>query len=524
MIERAIENWLINTNERNYQVPFCQVLIQKGHKVIYISSHRPMEQGKDIITIDRTGECCAYQLKTGDINLATWRKILGEIKELIELPVVHSSVDKNKPHKSFLVTNGEIQDEVRIQIDQINEDNKTKERGYSYLDVINGPTLLKEFLEAQGQFYPKELKDFDLFLRLFLTDGCDFLAKDKFFNFLNNIIFNVTSNRKSNVSNAISSSIIITAYSLNPYQIKNNYYALFEAWTSLAASIVRYAKKTGLDEINWRDSFNLALSEAVRNLNLLKEETTERKDFLEGSWLGDGGLIYRARATIVLGALTTLELHTQKNNKKYVQDKELLQLIINNLNTLWFWGDSAFPFFFSIIKFLELNQENSASNYLLKSLFVEIVNCNSRKQKTGLPNPYFNVDDILEAGFGIKKEGIDYRQFSGSSSTLEPMIWMIVRRNERSLLQDNWRELSYIRMKEFIPDKVEDLFAWRTDEGMDHSAFIKPTQSWSMLTQDCENLSELPSLYFEYVHLLRFFILVCPHRMNKQIFSLLDEN
>ncbi|HEC91516.1 MAG TPA: hypothetical protein ENI51_00740 [Candidatus Atribacteria bacterium] len=180
MIERAIENWLINTNERNYQTAFCQVLLHKGHKIIYVSSHRSMEQGKDIVTIDENGDYCAYQLKTGNIDLNKWRNILGEVKELIELPITHPSVDKTKIHKSFLVANGEITDEVRIQIDQMNEDNQRKGRMYSYLDIINGQTLLKEFIDAQGEFIPKDLENFRLFLELFLTDGVDFLPKDNF--------------------------------------------------------------------------------------------------------------------------------------------------------------------------------------------------------------------------------------------------------------------------------------------------------------------------------------------------------
>jgi hypothetical protein len=102
----------------------------------------------------------------------------------MELPVVHPSVDKSKLHKAFLVSNGEITDEVRIQIDQINEDNQRKGRQYSYLDVINGKRLLKEFIDAEGGFIPKEVEDFYLFLKLFLADGTDCLPKEKYFEFL----------------------------------------------------------------------------------------------------------------------------------------------------------------------------------------------------------------------------------------------------------------------------------------------------------------------------------------------------
>jgi len=146
MIERAIENWLISTNERNYQIPFCQVLLQQGFKILDISSHRPMEQGKDIIALDENGNSVAYQLKTGKIDIPVWRSIRGEVEELIQLPIVHPSVDTTNVHKAYLVTNGSITDEVRHQIDLMNRDNVQKQRNYSYLEYIDFQGLLKCFL------------------------------------------------------------------------------------------------------------------------------------------------------------------------------------------------------------------------------------------------------------------------------------------------------------------------------------------------------------------------------------------
>lgn len=55
-----------------------------------------MEQGKDIITIDKSGNYCAYQLKTGNIDLPKWREIRPEIEELIQLPIIHPSIVKGK--------------------------------------------------------------------------------------------------------------------------------------------------------------------------------------------------------------------------------------------------------------------------------------------------------------------------------------------------------------------------------------------------------------------------------------------
>ena len=523
MIERAIENWLTNTNERNYQVAFCQVLMLKGHRVIYNSSHQQMEQGKDIITIGPDGDYYAYQLKTGDINLVEWRKIREEVMELVELPIVHPSVDKTKGHKSFLVTNGDVTDSVRIQIDQRNEDNLRQKRNYSYLDIINRQSLLKDFNEAQGRFVPKELEDIQSLLKLFLADGTDLLDKEQLFNFLNITIFEDIPRQKSDAKNAISSSVIITAFLLHPYQLKENHFAIFEAWTCLAGCIVRYAHKASLEKAGWVESFKLVMSEMERNLLLLKQETLKRKNLLEGDGLGDGGLMYRARVTIVLGTLSALEIHLQKIKDKYIKDDRIMKLIKENEKFLWFWGESAFPYFFSITKYLELNDEEQEAQSLLDNIFLTIINSNSPYNEEGLASPYYSIHDILEVLYKFNVRKIDFKNFAGNSYTLETMLLMLARRNRREILEQNWRKLSHIHINEFKFDNIEDTFCWYAEEGENSADFPTQTQSWTELVSKANDISEVPELLLKNADLLRFFILVCPHRINKQIIGILDQ-
>jgi hypothetical protein len=483
-----------------------------------------MEQGKDIVTIDPNGECCAYQLKTGDIDLVEWRKIRGEIQELIELSFAHPSVDKSKMHKAFLVTNGTLTDEVRLQIDQINRDNATYGRKWSYLDVIELPALLKEFIQAQGKFIPSDLEDFDLFLRLFLSDGRGFLPKEKFIGFLHNTLFaDAAKCKKSDAINTVASSVIMTAYSLHPYQLSENYYAQFEAWTCLAASILRYVHRAGLEKDAWAPSHELVMSEIVRNLILLRDEAVDRRDFFEGSLQGDGGLVYRARATVVLGALAALENHRRATEDAHIVHSGVLNLMKNNTQLLLLWGESAFPFFYHILTYLEANGEEKIAQQLLSAILQGILNKNSPGSKDSLASPYYDVHEILELSYGIEKDELDFSQFAGSSYLLCPLIEMTARRNARGLLASNWRRISHILLREFKPDNIQDIFTWRSSSGTNYSSFPKPTQSWSELVTEARSLTELPILYSGNRSLWGFFILACPHRATKSIIRLLDQ-
>src|SRR5690606_17011655 len=103
--------------------------------------------------------------------------------------------------------------EVRIQIDQINEDNKRKGRGYAHLDVITKGQLAAEFIKKQGRFMPASPNDFKAFLRIYISNGKDFFDKAAYFSFLTQNIFSGLKS-PSDFKQAVSSSIIITSYAL----------------------------------------------------------------------------------------------------------------------------------------------------------------------------------------------------------------------------------------------------------------------------------------------------------------------
>ena len=108
MIERVIENWLDSSTEREYEFGFSQVLISKRYTIVSKSSHGPGEHGKDLICADLAGRYHAFQLKTGNITLDYWRRIRGEIEELVELPIEHPNVPAATQFTPYLVTNGQI--------------------------------------------------------------------------------------------------------------------------------------------------------------------------------------------------------------------------------------------------------------------------------------------------------------------------------------------------------------------------------------------------------------------------------
>ena len=116
MLERVIENWLDKATERSFQQPYCYMLSAEGHTIIHLTRTLCYGMGKDIITIAPDGTPCAFQLKAGNISLAKWRtEVSPQIDDLVVGQINHPSVDNSKHHRSYLVTNGNIVEEVVVR-------------------------------------------------------------------------------------------------------------------------------------------------------------------------------------------------------------------------------------------------------------------------------------------------------------------------------------------------------------------------------------------------------------------------
>lgn len=570
MIEKAIENWLINTNETNYRVPFFQLLLNKYELVK--NTHGPLEDGKDIVAKDADGKYIAFQLKSGDINTTEWRKIKSQIDELIELDIRHPSFESRRPDETYLVINGSVDTYANAKIKSYNK--SMADRGFNKLKIIDKDELLQIFKEAQGKFTPDEYDDFYLFLDILTSDGSDLLPKEKIIDFLNKLIFSKKFTRESDRINAISSSLIIVSYLLDPFQNKNNYFAIFEAWTCLGALILNFSYKSKIKSEKWKESMELIISEIERNLILLKNETLHKKEFFEGSIAGETRTVYDSRALMVLGTLSVLEICLSCSDEDYHLDDELIKLIKENKDNLYFWGESAFPYVFSIIKYLEREGEKNTSIYLLKGIFNILIERNQPRKQFGLPDLYCDVKNVLEGllrfDFDLKRyeyiildileidssKGfkevypeimsvgrirpgrtekimdeilhnshllkIDFKDFNGSSFILESLILMLTRRNKKDLLTKKWREISYIRMETFYCDNKEDIYSWRTFNGKFHDELPKSPQKWGDLVTKSKTI-DTDMMYLENSLFMLFLILVFPHRANTTIINFLDD-
>jgi hypothetical protein len=522
VIERVIENWLTNSNERSYQIPFCQLLASEGETVLYVSPHGPFEQGKDIVTLDKHGKLRGYQLKCGDIGLAEWRKNKGEINDLVELPINHPAMTSQRSHIPFLVTNGEIKDTAIRAVNSSNE--AWRKRKYPRLRTISKGELLTRFLAAHGSYLPQEIPDFKLFMELIVRDGHEPLDKERVSSLLESVLpFKSTRTLKSReCRRALSSALLLIGYILErPYSVENHW-AVFEGWTIAASYVLALTTKTKLPESDWSGLFDLCEFGAVDALSALRAECETRDHLVEGDALTDGHF-YGARMTLLVGLLSALALYEQVGRSGAVSSPFVRTFVTRNFGKMKIWGESAIPYFVMAALYMEaVGQQIPAESFLVGTLNAVLEANGRRDNDPGLPSPYFSPEQAVRLVMNLDERRRE--DFVGGSYTAQPLIDFLARRWRRQALRPAWYAITGTALRTFYPDDKWESFRWKSESGALNSRMAGSPQSWAALLQEVEavDLTLLPALLRDRPAFGIFFILVYPHRFTREVLKLIE--
>jgi hypothetical protein len=550
VLERVIENWLDRSIETTYQIPFCYMLSNEGYTIVHITRHCGMEMGKDILAIAPDGTPCAYQLKTGNINLKKWRdEISSQVMDLVLGQIVHPSFDGSKPHRSYLVTNGNIEEEVTRAIDDWNRGFQQKGQSHYKLETIVRGQILEMANDLGTDLWPSELKDINTLLEIFLEDGKGIIPKNKLSSlFETTFTFEVAEDEKEPTktycNRVIASASLLCAVSISNFSKENNHVAEIEAWVMYISYLLAFAERWNLQSKTYEKEFNIAQDSIYNSLSNLCDEIKDREHFVEGDPFTDP-YFYRIRLTWLVALMSIYALWRMWKRQDGVEmedtetDDFIRKFCVEKKDKLYLWGEAAISQFLAFFWYhTKINATIESDNYLY-TLISLICKQNKRKKENklesevkqshkvnsvyGLASPYYEVNDILPHILGIADEPfID--SFQGSSYTLEGLIHLYVRRNWKQRMKILWPDITRLSYMTFEPENHWDFFRWRVKSGDHKTIMPKHTQEWEELkNMSFESEGEcIPQSIKTHPILLLLFLCVYPHRMNSQIFRWLD--
>jgi len=518
VIERVVENWLTSVNERQYQIPFCQLLAAEGETIVYISPHGQREQGKDVITLGRDRVPCAYQLKAGRVTLTNWRAYHGEINELVTYPIAHPSIRSRKQHRPYFVTNGTVGDPVLNAVPAANR--LWVRSGAKPLQLVARDELVSRFVKAHGSYLPRDPSDVSVFLDLVVKGGQGPFPKCDFARFLESLLpLAVTPQPKyKDIERAFSSAVLLTTYITQGCVRESNQWALFEAWVTTASYILAIAEHHAVPPAYWTTPFELSELGAIRALEALADECEKNTRLLtQGNPLTDGPC-YGPRITILCGLLAALNLHRRIcriEPNPYVQD--FLSAYLRKVNL---WGESAVPFLWAAALESEQYGHHSVAERLLFQVLVTVVTVNGR-QGRALPSPYFGPQDAIRLANGL--DPTNRETFDGHSYTAELLIDFLARRLSRRSLASIWDKISRVQFTKFIVRDPWEWFRWRAEHGSLKTTMPGMPQSWGQLLAHATSPPEgLPTLIHSKPDYALLFALVFPHRFSCDLVKLVE--
>jgi len=514
---------LTSINERQYQIPFCQVLAAEGETILYVSAHGPFEKGKDIITRTAGGEVRAYQLKAGDIGLGEWRQIHGEIVNLVELAIEFPGTTPITDFVPYLVTNGELTDPVLEQIRVSNVG--WKGRGIEKaVHVVQKGELLERFRASHGSYLPQALADFRTFLELILRDGSAPADKEKAAQLIEHVLPHKPQHESNlNIARAAASIVLLIAYVTGPAISAANHWCVFEYWVLAGAYILFLAEQSHKSEPNCQVSFELCEIAADNALSALADEVAERSHFAEGSLLVDGHT-YRPRITIVAGLLSAWSLSLRIRRKAHKSSDQVGAFLDSRLKEASMWGESAVPYLFLAALESEQRCKPHVAEGIAVQLVREISTANGQHATgRGLPSPYHSPEQALRLNYLL--DPLSQDQFLGSSYCIASLIDFLARRWRRQALASLWFGVTRMALVAYRPASFSEWFRWKSTDGVLDSRLPHEPQSWEELRASSESASanELPPTLAKRATFALWFVLVYPHRFTPTVAKFIED-
>jgi len=485
-----------------------------------------MEAGKDIVTVAPDEVLCAFQLKSGNISLAKWRnEISSQIDDLVCGPIIHPSVDPSEHHRSYLVTNGRIEEEVSRAIDDRNRGWVNQGLPSYHLKTIVRGELFEKAKRLGIDLWPSELTDIKTLLEMFLENGKGVLPKEKLASLLESTfaLDNEETPSENHCKRTIASAALLCAIATSSFSNETNHTAEIEAWMLYIAYVFALVEKWELASNVYKSEIEIATQSLYDSLLNLCSEIKERDNFIEGDPFADS-YVYRVRMTWLLGLMSVYALWrcTDKVDRDDTDDF-LREFCKGKQNLLELWGEAAIPQFLAFLWYFRKINATRQSDDFLCFLISSICKRNGPKGKGSLASPYYEAEDILPHIFGITDEPL-MDTFKGESYVLEGLVHLYVRRNWKQTMKSLWPGITRLGYLSFEPESFCDFYRWRNEKGTVKIVFPKHTQEWEKLKAlsfKSEGACIPPTIKNDPI-LLLLFLCVYPHRMNAEIIRWLD--
>jgi hypothetical protein len=508
------------------------MLAADGHRILHSTRHSSIELGKDIISIAPDGTPCAYQLKGNPgsrLSLREFREIEPQCRELVNLSIKDQGVPA-KPHRSFLVTNGLIEEEVRLAIERLNDANLRDGYPNRRLEYLQRGDLLDMANRLGHALWPTEIPQLSHLLEMLVEDGGGLFPTERAHLMLREMLGLVEENpppswSAAEIQRRITSAALLISVSLRNFEARDNHFAVISAWVQFAAYSVACCERLEADFASQAASaVEISLTRVRDALIDLAAEAVSRENLLEGDVLVDSAF-YLARYTLVLGLLSVFWLWCDPVGWPSGLDREKLKAFLDNgVNRVYLWGEAALPQVLAYYWFLR--NTNPLSFYvdgLLAGMVDACVAVGPDGNTLGIPSPYWGIEavsrHVLAPILGTDQDPMRNETIGRMSFFAESLIHLLVRAGRKRACSVVWPDATKTVFARFQPETRWQYCLWRTTAGSQSEVQPPLTKQWSELVEEARSIrcDSAPAQLIERPHLHALFLILFPYRATPDV-------
>jgi hypothetical protein len=532
VLARLIEAWTDSVSERAYQATFCHMLIHRGHRILHNTRHGALEFGKDIVTVDAEGVPCAFQLKGHPGNRLRKREyaeLLPQIDELVRQPILYPGAPR-KRHRAFLVTNGEVEEEVQVAVAALS--NSLTTSASRSLELISRGTFISWALDLEDSLWPTHVDDLACLFSLLAESGSGFVSLERLDRLLRPILGLTDTPQDKAPSSAeierrIASESLMMPVALRAYALKNNHWALATGWCSCAAYAIAASERFQVRSARINQFIDLAEQAGMAALRELAAELVDARHvgprrFAEIPY-------FKTRHTLLCGVLALVWFLEQSENSSSDLCRSISRYLREHAAKAELWGEAAVPQMLMTCWCLAEIDPSPRADGMLARLLQDVIERSLNRRSQPMYGVHYDAEAVLTHRHADLLRPVDDplegEDEHPASFFAEGLLQIAARRNLKCTCKATWKAYSHVLLRRFSPKESWQSLVYRTEQGALYESHPPKRKAWPDLVTEAHapSLEVAPDLRNR-PFLLALFALVFPHRASTALIRELASN
>jgi hypothetical protein len=485
------------------------------------------EVGKWIeLWLDRAGER-AFQLKGNPgtrFSMKHWHEMYDQVIQLVAAPVAPLITGRDGAHNPILVTNGEMEEDVRAAIKDFNETRVPKYPGARRLQVWTRGNLLELFGRAATSVWPTDIETQVALLRSVAADGYGNIELADIHKIALSVLeWNAPTKPSKPRSTERMAALGMLAGILSSSHVqKGNVFEAIKARALTTTALAGYMERFNLKTRSHKSLYSLARAQLFQTLHEYVNAIAQkhrRVPLINGSVLDEFAIMHARRMLVT--ALAAIEMIEHEG----VVSEDVYQLAMDKIDYPFLDSEALVPPFLAVF----WAKNSYSGGYQSDVEMMNVIRTLIKGARTSnLISSYYEIGAAIEARFkqylGHAWHEIDRDERHNLSQFAFVLVCLLAKRNWKISVKSFWPDITRIARQQTTVTEISEFGLYRSDKSIEETSLIETPMTWAELTARLGETPRpnLPKMLLEDKPLCLLLLVLLPYRATEDVVLWLD--